>query len=134
MSNLRAALASSLDQETTSFRSRLERAAATLKTPALPTNGETKTIVDGDVRNDVENEQKPNTVVRDSFTMPEDDYSLISQVRQRSLKCGVAITKAEVLRAGLKALDNLKDDELMNVISSLQKVKTGRPNAKKQNI
>ena len=132
MSNVRTALASSLVKETTSFRSRLERAEATLKTPvapdAAPNNVETKST--GEEK--AENSTKPHLVVRDSFTMPEADYTLIAQTRQRSLKQGVAVTKAEVLRAGLKILSNLKDDELVNVITSLEKVKTGRPNVQKQ--
>ena len=127
MSNLRAALTSSLDKETTSFRSRLERAEATLETPSAPTFAETKP----DAANNSEDSERPATVVRDSFTMPQDDYALISQTRQRSLKCGLAVSKAEILRAGLKALSNLKDDELVDLIASLDKVKTGRPNAKR---
>lgn len=66
-------------------------------------------------------------VVRDSFTMPADDYRLIAVIRERCLKRGVSASKSEVLRAGLVALDAMKDKGLAKAIQRLPKVKTGRP-------
>lgn len=66
-------------------------------------------------------------VVRDSFSMPEDDYSMIAFVRGRALKNQLAVTKAEVIRAGLQVLNSLSDAELSKALASLEKVKTGRP-------
>lgn len=66
-------------------------------------------------------------VVRDSFTMPEGDYRLIATMRERLLRLGVASTKAEVLRAALRLLAAAKDADLVEAVSSLEKVKTGRP-------
>jgi hypothetical protein len=66
-------------------------------------------------------------VIRDSFTMPPQDYEKIAQLRARCLKLGVSVTKGEVLRAGLHALAQLAEGELRNVIRSIEKVKAGRP-------
>jgi len=66
-------------------------------------------------------------VIRDGFTMPASDYSLIAQVQATSLQAGLVVTKSEVLRAGLHALSQMSCSELKEVISSLQKVKAGRP-------
>lgn len=66
-------------------------------------------------------------VVRDSFSMPEDDYTLIAAMRSRALKNELAVTKAEVIRAGLQVLNALSDSELSKVLRALEKVKTGRP-------
>ena len=40
------------------------------------------------------------------------------------------ITKSEVIRAGLHILESLSDEELVEVINRLEKVKTGRPTEK----
>lgn len=66
-------------------------------------------------------------VIRDSFSMPEDDYSLIDSLKDRALDNKMAVTKAEVLRAGLKVLNALGDAEMKKAFESLEKVKTGRP-------
>lgn len=66
-------------------------------------------------------------VVRDSFTMPEADYALIGELRARLLRCGVASTKAEMLRAGLQLLAALSEEELQEAVAGLAKVRTGRP-------
>ena len=69
-------------------------------------------------------------VVRDSFTMPAPDYAKIARIRERCLKAGVSVTKGEVLRAGLLALERLSADSLLRVIRAVEKVKPGRPKYK----
>lgn len=69
-------------------------------------------------------------VVRDSFTMPEDDYVLIGELRSRCLSRGVNVTKAEVLRAGVQLLMALEDEALLSAMAGLKKVRTGRPGSK----
>ena len=66
-------------------------------------------------------------MVRDSFTMPQDDYANIATLKERCLKSGVSAKKSEVLRAALKCLDGLSDKDLLNAIASLKAIKTGRP-------
>jgi hypothetical protein len=66
-------------------------------------------------------------VVRDSFTMPATDYAKIARIRERCLKAGVSVTKGEVLRAGLRALERLSAGELLQAMRAVEKVKPGRP-------
>lgn len=66
-------------------------------------------------------------VVRDSFTMPQSDYDMIAQLKQKALKSGVHVKKSELLRAGLQALSKLSAAQLQKAVSSLEKIKTGRP-------
>jgi len=66
-------------------------------------------------------------VVRDSFTMPQIDYDLIAEIKQKALKVGLHVKKSELLRAGLQALSKLNSAQLKQTISNLEKIKTGRP-------
>ena len=66
-------------------------------------------------------------LVRDSFTMPRDDYALIATLKQRSLDAGRATKKSELLRAGLHALAALKSTSLQRALTQLTPLKAGRP-------
>lgn len=66
-------------------------------------------------------------VVRDSFTMPQSDYEKIGELKQLCLKSGMHVKKSELLRAGLHALAKLNATQLKLAVSSLEKIKTGRP-------
>jgi hypothetical protein len=66
-------------------------------------------------------------VVRDSFTMPQSDYDLIAELKQKALKSGLHVKKSELLRASLQALSKLTAAQLKRAIEGLEKIKTGRP-------
>ncbi|HLP98213.1 MAG TPA: hypothetical protein VK149_07190 [Sideroxyarcus sp.] len=66
-------------------------------------------------------------VVRDSFTMPQADYDLIAEMKQKALKAGLHVKKSELLRAGLQVLSKSTAVQLKHAIASLEKIKTGRP-------
>src|SRR3989344_3413474 len=66
-------------------------------------------------------------VVRDSFTMPQNEYQKITEIKAICLKAGMHVKKSEVLRAGLKALAELNATQLKRALSELEKIKTGRP-------
>lgn len=66
-------------------------------------------------------------VVRDSFTMPQNEYSKIAEIKAICLKAKMHIKKSEVLRAGLKLLAELSAPQLKRALGSLEKIKTGRP-------
>jgi len=66
-------------------------------------------------------------VVRDSFTMPQSDYAKIGELKQLCLKTGLHVKKSELLRAGLHAISKLSVAQLTQALSSLEKIKTGRP-------
>jgi hypothetical protein len=110
--DMRKALGASLKAEEQAVRSRFQKADAALEkgraSAAVPTDGEGK-------------------VIRDSFTMPVPDYDLIAKIKRRCLKGQASVTKSEVLRAGLLALDAMSDRELLKTVGALTKVKTGRP-------
>jgi hypothetical protein len=42
------------------------------------------------------------------------------------LKASVSVTKSEIIRAGLLALQSMSEQELISVINSLTKIKSGR--------
>jgi hypothetical protein len=66
-------------------------------------------------------------VVRDSFTMPQNDYAKLGELKQVCLKAGMQVKKSELLRAGLNELKKLSSAQLKKVISELEQIKTGRP-------
>ncbi|WP_457356090.1 hypothetical protein [Roseateles sp. P5_D6] len=70
-------------------------------------------------------------LVRDSFTMPSDEYALLSQLKQRALAGAHHAKKSELLRAGVKLLASLDNAALLRALTSVPTVKTGRPKAKK---
>ena len=71
--------------------------------------------------------RKKEKLVRDSFTMPESEYSLIAAVKRRCLAMGVAVKKSEVLRAAVIGFAALSDAELAVALQTLVVIKTGRP-------
>ena len=66
-------------------------------------------------------------MVRDSFTMPKDEYAAIAELKARGVKLGRPLRKSELLRAGLLALKGLSDKALLAAITALPALKTGRP-------
>lgn len=66
-------------------------------------------------------------VVRDSFTMPKNDYAKIGELKQLCLQDGIHVKKSELLRAGLHALSKLSAAQLKTALSGLEKIETGRP-------
>lgn len=67
------------------------------------------------------------TLVRDSFTMPEEEYAVLAEVKKACLKAGVEIKKSELLRIGVALVRQLDLASLQNVLASLPQLKTGRP-------
>lgn len=66
-------------------------------------------------------------LVRDSFTLPEDDYALFASLKQRALKGGVEVKKSELLRAGLAVLARADDASFLEAVGLVERIKTGRP-------
>ena len=78
-------------------------------------------------------EPKPDKVklVRDSFTMPSDEYAVLAVIKQRVLAKAHPVKKSELLRAGVKLLAGLSDAALLRTLKGLPTIKTGRPKTKK---
>lgn len=66
-------------------------------------------------------------LVRDSFTIPRDEYGAIDALKLRLGKLGRIAKKSEVLRAGLKMLAALPDTSLLAALEAVPPLKTGRP-------
>jgi hypothetical protein len=66
-------------------------------------------------------------LVRDSFTMPEDEYAVIAALKKRCLDAGVSAKKSEILRAAVAGLAKLSDASLIASVRRLAVIKTGRP-------
>lgn len=74
--------------------------------------------------------KKPK-LVRDSFTIPKDEYEVIDALKVRGGKLGQAVKKSELLRAGIKALAAMSDIQFKAALIKVPTIKTGRPtNAK----
>ena len=70
-------------------------------------------------------------LMRDSFTMPSDEYAAFGTLKQRALLAAHPVKKSELLRAGIKLLVGLSDAALLRALKSVPAIKTGRPKAKK---
>lgn len=70
--------------------------------------------------------KKPK-LVRDSFTIPKDEYVVIEGLKMRAGKLGQAVKKSELLRAGVKALAAMSDIQFKAALSNVPTIKTGRP-------
>jgi hypothetical protein len=116
--DMKSALGASLKAEEQAVRSRFEKAESAM----------------GEGKSAPRTQQSPSgagRVIRDSFTIPDDEYETISLIKKRCMKAGVSVNKSEVLRAGLAALNGMSDKELAKVFQDLARVKTGRPPTKK---
>ena len=72
--------------------------------------------------------KKPK-LVRDSFTIPKDEYAVIEVLKQRANALTQPAKKSELLRAGLKLLAGLSDAALRSALQAVPSIKTGRPKA-----
>lgn len=70
--------------------------------------------------------KKPK-LVRDSFTIPKDEYEGIDALKLRAAMQGQLTKKSELLRAGLKLLSTLDDKQLLVALEAVPSIKTGRP-------
>lgn len=70
--------------------------------------------------------KKPK-LVRDSFTIPKTEYSVLDELKLRAAKLAHPVKKSELLRAGIKALNGLSDAALLAALKAVPSIKTGRP-------
>ncbi len=70
---------------------------------------------------------KQEKVVRDTFTMPREDYEQLAALKQRCLDAGLAVKKSELVRAGLLLLASGPTKRLLAAVKAVEPVKTGRP-------
>lgn len=114
---LGGALTKSLQDESASVDERFERADRLL-------GGEGKGS--RPARHSKPRPRKKVTVVRDTFSFPEFDYALLPELQQRCLDNGHNVSKSELVRAGLKALAQMKPAELLKTAKGVERLKPGR--------
>ena len=68
-------------------------------------------------------------LVRDSFTMPKDEYQVLDALKRRALGLEKHVRKSELLRAGVQALAAMNDRAFLKAIGGVPTLKTGRPKA-----
>jgi hypothetical protein len=65
--------------------------------------------------------------VRDSFTMPEQEYAVLGAVKQACLKAGFEVKKSELLRIGVALLGQLDVASLRAVLGELASTQDRAP-------
>lgn len=99
----------------------------TRPTRATTKTAPAKTAVKAEKKHKQKVTEKKVKVVRDSFTMPQDDYALIAALKKKVSAGGQHVKKSELLRAGLRLLAKSSAAQLKKAVSDLEKIKTGRP-------
>lgn len=114
--------------------SKARKTAAKPATPVKPVKASVKTSAKAaPAVAPVKAEAKPAKIklVRDSFTMPSDEYAALPALKQRALGFAHPAKKSELLRAGIKLLAGLSDAALLKALKNVPEIKTGRPKSKK---
>lgn len=73
---------------------------------------------------------KKDKLIRDSFTLPREDFELIATLKDRALDFKRPTKKSELLRAGLQVLASLDQTKLRAALEALRPLKAGRPKNK----
>jgi len=89
---------------------------------SAPTKGKNKKEVTSPAAKD-----KKVKVVRDSFTIPKNEFIQLGEMKKKSLGLGIEIKKSELIRAGLMLLGSLSDVAFKKALTNVPTLKTGRP-------
>jgi hypothetical protein len=68
-------------------------------------------------------------LVRDSFTIPKTEYSVLEGLKLRAASLSRPVKKSELLRAGIAALNTMGDKAFLAALNGVPSLKTGRPKA-----
>lgn len=66
-------------------------------------------------------------LVRDSFTIPKLEYTVLEALKQRAANLKRPTKKSELIRAGISALKAMDDKAFLSTLSRIPSLKTGRP-------
>jgi hypothetical protein len=61
-------------------------------------------------------------IIRDSFPFPEQDYAILTELKNAFMADGIAVKRGEILRAGLHLLTKLSVFELQQVIRQVERI------------
>jgi Arc/MetJ-type ribon-helix-helix transcriptional regulator len=103
----------------------------------LPGNGEIVAKVEDQVDNNTGDsrveaselsgsEISSSRVVRETFSLPPQDSELIGELRDKCLAKGVYVSKSELIRAGLHALNGMSLEDLRSRVLSVERLPVGR--------
>lgn len=95
--------------------------------PGLASKGAADSLLD---QGDKPKARKPK-LVRDSFTMPEDEYRLLGEIKKNCLRDGFEVKKSELLRIGVAMIREASTADLKKKLAALVPLKTGRPKKEK---
>jgi hypothetical protein len=70
---------------------------------------------------------KKAKLVRDSFTMPENEYQIIGEIKKACIEAGFSIKKSELLRVGVALLQKMTPAQIQESLADLPALKAGRP-------
>ncbi|HRP95060.1 MAG TPA: hypothetical protein PL143_02315 [Rhodocyclaceae bacterium] len=76
--------------------------------------------------------EKPEMVVRDSFSMPPREHRRLKALREELGKTGRLASKSEVLRAGLALLSQRDTTEIVTLLDALPRVVKGKRSKKQR--
>jgi hypothetical protein len=66
-------------------------------------------------------------LIRDSFSMPEEEYAVLGSVKKACLKAGIEVKKSELLRIGVALIKKIDLAGLKRELTALPPLKAGRP-------
>jgi hypothetical protein len=66
-------------------------------------------------------------LVRDSFTIPKNEYAVLEGLKGRATHLRRPTKKSELLRAGVAALHAMSDSAFLAALDGIPSLKTGRP-------
>jgi hypothetical protein len=75
----------------------------------------------------VEPAKPKHKLVRDSFTIPKNEYVILDDLKQRAARLARPAKKSEILRAGIAALQAMPDESFLSALAIVPSLKTGRP-------
>lgn len=78
-----------------------------------------------------EDKSRKPKLVRDSFTIPKNEYTAIDVLKTRAIAQGTSVKKSELLRAGLMLLVKADEASFKAALAAVPSLKTGRPQADK---
>lgn len=99
------------------------------KKPRAPAAAKAAKADKADKADKAEKADKPRKpkLVRDSFTIPKNEYAVLEQLKERAARAGRPAKKSELLRAGIQALAGMADPAFLGAVSAVPSLKTGRP-------
>jgi len=131
-----ATASSSRAAKTAAKKQPAKRAAAAKRAPAAKPAARKKTAAAPAVAAELKAAQVPAKagkpkLIRDSFTIPKVEYTVLDALKRRSGQLAHQAKKSELLRAGIKALAAMGDAAFLEALKAVPAIKTGRPKSKK---